>query len=183
MKIKRKLLHACAVCLLLLTAGHSQALAQGEASAASHCAADETLIFVCPVDGQRLLSVCASWEYGPDSGYVQYRSGLADKAESIVPAEKIVPSKAAQSGTWMFSDGGGAYLRFEDSGISYYVYTAIGSWGKNGETTERAGAWVEKDGKVVNDIRCNGPAASELGPEFFEKAGLPEVESEFELPE
>lgn len=42
---------------------------------------------------------------------------------------------------------------------------------------------MEKDGKVVSYIRCKGPAVSELGPEFFEKAGLPEVESAFELPE
>jgi hypothetical protein len=183
MKIKRKTMYAYAVCLLLLAAGPSQALAQKEAAAASHCTVDETIIFACPVDNQRLLSVCVSQEYGPDSGYVQYRSGPAGKAETVVPAEKAVPSRAAQSGTWMFSGGGGAYLRFEEGGISSHVYTAIGRWGDNGETVERAGAWVEKDGKVVSDIRCKGSAVSELGPEFFEKAGLPEVESEFELPE
>ena len=182
MKTKRKIIHLCAICLLFLTVDHSQALAQREA-AASHCAVDETLVFACPVDDQRLLSVCASREYGPDSGYLQYRFGLADKAEIVVPAEKVKPSRAAQSGMWIFSGGGGAYLRFEEGGTSYHVYTAIGRWGNSGKTAERAGAWVEKDGKVLSDIRCKGPATSELGPEFFEKAGLPEVESEFELPE
>jgi hypothetical protein len=135
------------------------------------------------VDGQKLLSVCASKEYGPDSGYLQYRSGPAGKAETVAPVEKIVPSKAAKSGLWMFSGGGGAYLRFEEGGISYHVYTAIGRWGNNGETVERAGALAEKDGKVLSDIRCQGAAVSELGPEFFEKAGLAEVETEFDLPE
>ncbi|MDR1509008.1 MAG: hypothetical protein LBS53_05175 [Synergistaceae bacterium] len=183
MKIKRKIMYACAVCLLVSAAGHSQALAQKGEAVASHCAVDETIIFACPVDDQRLLSVCASREYGPDSGYVQYRSGPADMAETVVPAEKAAPSRAAQSGAWMFSGGGGAYLRFEEGGTSYHVYTAIGRWGNNGGTAERAGALVEKDGKVVSDIRCKGQQVGELGPEFFEKAGLPEAESEFELPE
>ena len=42
---------------------------------------------------------------------------------------------------------------------------------------------MEKDGKTVANILCRGKETSELGPDFFEKAGLPEVENEFDLPE
>jgi hypothetical protein len=153
------------------------------AAPASHCAADEALIFACPVDGQKLLSICASREYGPDLGFLEYRYGPADKPEMTLPAVKTAPAKAARSGLWSFSGGGGAYLRFMNGESAYYVYTAVGKWGEKGETVEKAGVAVEKDGKVSADIRCRAPETSELGPDFFDKAGLSEVENEFDLPD
>ena len=154
----------------------------GAAGPASHCQADETIIFSCPADGKKLISVCASKEYSPNAGHLQYRYGPAGAPELTLPA-KAAPAASARSGLWSFSGGGGAYVQFQDGGTSYYVYTAIGKWGKKGETTEKAGVAVEKDGKVVANILCRGKETSELGPDFFEKAGLPEVENEFDLPE
>ena len=154
----------------------------GAAGPASHCQADETVIFSCPADGKKLISVCASKEYSPNAGHLQYRYGPAGAPELTLPA-KAAPAASARSGLWSFSGGGGAYVQFQDGGTSYYVYTAIGKWGKKGETTEKAGVAVEKDGKVVANILCRGKETSELGPDFFEKAGLPEVENEFDLPE
>ena len=153
------------------------------AAPAGHCAADEALIFTCPVGGQKLLSICASREYGPDLGFLQYRYGPPGKPEMVLPAARTAPAKAAESGRWMFSGGGGAYARFVNGTTAYYVYTAVGKWGKKGEIMEKAGVAVKKDGKVIADIRCRGPETSELGPEFFDKAGLPEVADEFDLPE
>lgn len=154
----------------------------GAAGPASHCQADEAVIFSCPADGKNLISVCASKEYSATAGHLQYRYGPAGAPELSLPA-KAAPAASARSGLWSFSAGGGAYVRFQDGGTSYYVYTAIGQWGPKGETEEKAGAAVEKDGKVVANIPCRGKETSELGPDFFEKAGLPEVEDEFDLPE
>ena len=81
------------------------------------------------------------------------------------------------------SGGGGAYIQFMSGKTAYYVYSAIGKWGKQGKTTEKAGVAVEKDGKIAVNIPCKGKETSELGPEFFEKAGLLEVETDFEVPE
>ena len=149
----------------------------------SVCAADERIIFTCPAAGQKLLSVCASQEYGPDLGFLQYRYGPdAGEPEMTLPAVKTVPAKAAQSGRLMFSGGGGAYLQFRDGGTIYTVYSAIGKWGDAGQTMERAGVTAQKDGRILADIPCQAAAVSEIGPEFFEKAGLPETEDDFDLP-
>ena len=172
---------ACAV-LTVLYAAPLQA-GQANARPASLCVKDEALIFTCPVAGEKLLSVCASREYGPDLGFLQYRYGPADKPEMRVPATAIAPAKAARSGLWSFSGGGGAYIQFINDKTAYYVYTAIGKWGKKGKTVAKAGVAVEKDGKLVSHIRCMAPETSELGPEFFDKAGLSEVENEIDVPE
>lgn len=159
------------------------AAAHGERRPASHCAPDEAVIFTCPVSGQKLLSVCASQQYGPEAGYLQYRYGPAGNAEMTLPASRVAPSRAAQSGLWMFSGGGGAYVRFANGKTAYYVYTAVGNWGDKGETEKKAGVAVEIRGKVAANILCRGPEFSELGPQLFNQMGLPEVETEFDLPE
>ena len=148
----------------------------------SLCAADEGIIFTCPVAGQKLLSVCASQEYGPDLGFLQYRYGPDGEPEMILPAVKTAPAKAAQSGMLMFSGGGGAYLQFRDGVTIYTVYSAIGRWGDAGQTIEREGGTAHKGGRIIADIPCQAAAVSELGPAFFEKAGLPETEDDFDLP-
>ncbi len=169
----------CAVLMLI----HSSPLQVRAAGPASHCRADETIIFTCPTAGQKLVSVCASKEYGADAGHLQYRYGPAGAPELTLPPAETPPAKSAKSGTWMFSGGGGAYIQFMSGKTAYYVYSAIGRWGKQGATMEKAGVAVEKDGKIAVNIPCKGKETSELGPEFFEKAGLLEVETDFEVPE
>ena len=101
----------------------------------------------------------------------------------LLPATETAPARAAKSGRWTFSGGGGAYIQFMNGETAYYVYTAVGKWGKKGKTAERAGVAVEKGGKIISNIRCRAPETSELGPDFFDKAGLPEVENEIDVPE
>ena len=176
--------HLLRLCVLLccMVVFSAPALAAGGLRPASLCAEDEALIFTCPVAGDNLLSVCASQEFGPELGFLQYRYGPEGKSKMFLPTEKTVPAKAVQSGMLMFSGGGGAYLQFSEGTTMHTVYSAIGRWGEGGEGMERSGVVVKSDGKVVSDIRCQKEATSELGPEFFEKAGLSETEDDFELP-
>ena len=166
-------------CMFLFS---TSALAAQEDRPVSLCAEDETVIFTCPVAGKKLISVCASQEFGPELGFLQYRYGPDGKAEMFIPEAKTAPAKAAQSGMLMFSGGGGAFLQFVNNETRYTVYTAIGRWGEGDKAMERSGVTVQKDDKIIADIRCQTEATSELGPEFFEKAGLPESEEDFELP-
>lgn len=46
----------------------------------------------------------------------------------------------------------------------------------------RDGGGVGKNRQRIAGIQCTEPAASEIGPDLFEKAGLPEDEGEFDLP-
>ena len=159
-------------------------LQTGDAQGAvSLCGQDEAVMFTCPVAGNKVLSVCSSKVASTDTGFLQYRYGKAGKTEISLPAAKTAPSKSAQGGTLAFSGGGGAYLRFQNGSTDYYVYTAIGKWGKNGKTATKAGVAVESKGKLKTNIRCTAPETSELGPDMFEKMGVPEDTSDFDLPE
>ncbi len=158
-------------------------MAQESGSAAGLCASDETVLFNCPVSKKKLLSICASKNYGPDTGYMQYRYGPQGKPELVLPAKKTAPARSAKSGTWMFSGGGGAYVRFDNGKTSYYVYTAIGKWGENGAPLSKAGVAVLKNGVQKANILCKAPETSELGPVLFDQMGLPADEEMLELPE
>ena len=69
------------------------------------------------------------------------------------------------------------WLAFHRSPYRYIVYSAIGrGW------HEKAGLAVEKDGRLLTDLRCRGTPISELGPDFFSSAGIPEDETPFDLP-
>ena len=144
----------------------------------SLCAAGETTVFACRT-GPKMVSVCAS----PDA--LQYRFGRpgADALEMTLPAQSLPPAKAATGDTLMFSGGGGAWLRFAHGPVAYTVYTGIGKWGPNGEVRDKAGLAVERQGKLAANLACTGKVTSELGPEWFSRAGIASGGQEFDLPD
>ena len=82
-----------------------------------------------------------------------------------------------RSGTWSFSGGGGAWLRFTYGPTSYIVYTAIGrGWGS------KAGVAVLQNGKLLANLPCHGASDSEIGPDFFSRAGIADDDQAFDLP-
>ena len=142
----------------------------------SHCAKDESTIFNCSV-GKKIASVCASKSISATSGYLQYRFGRKGSPELILPAAKTPPNADIQANTLTFAGGGGAYIRFKRGSYGYVVYTAIGrGWG------EKAGIAVEKDNRLQVKLTCKKPVLSELGPDFFDQAGLLKDQIGFELP-
>lgn len=151
-------------------------LAAQACAADSHCSAQESTVFNCSA-GKKIVSVCASKDLDKTAGYLQYRFGPKGAPEVQAPTAKTHPAASVKSGTLMFSGGGGAYLRIANAGYDYVVYTAIGrGWGS------KEGVAVEKGGKPVTNVKCKGAAQSELGPEFFEKAGLAADDKDFDLP-
>ena len=82
-----------------------------------------------------------------------------------------------RSGTWSFSGGGGAWLRFTRGPTSYIAYTAIGrGWGS------KAGVAVLQNGKLLANLPCHGAPDSEIGPDFFSRAGIADDDQTFDLP-
>jgi hypothetical protein len=55
------------------------------------CALGEDVYFSCPLFGGKVVSVCASGNNDPKSGYVQYRYGLVDNIELTYPIKKSPP--------------------------------------------------------------------------------------------
>jgi hypothetical protein len=116
---------------------------------------------------------------------MQYRYGPAGKPELVFPEMQRHPAGLFTPGTLSFSGGGGAYLRFSKPPYTYTVFSAIGNWGRKGKATVEGVAIAKGEAEFAN-IPCRGDAGSgagELGPDFFERAGLKEPESDFDIPQ
>jgi hypothetical protein len=146
-------------------------------AASSHCSEQEQTVFSCSL-GKKLVSVCASKDISPTSGYLQYRFGKRNAPELVFPtAAESAHRSVMRAQTLMFSGGGGAYLRFINGQYNYIVYTAIGKgWGT------KEGVSVEKEGRLIANLKCRDIPASELGDDFFSKAGIAADQEEFNLP-
>jgi hypothetical protein len=160
----------------------TQAAAAGQESL---CGARESVVFACRV-GPKQVSVCASEDASGVSGYLQYRFGKPDTSAPIelqLPADRPVPRLAARGESTPFSGGGGSWLRFHNGAYAYVVYSGIGRWGPGGETIERQGVQVERDGRAIATLPCSGPLHGEMGPDWFERVGVIAEGEEFHFPE
>jgi hypothetical protein len=151
-------------------------LADAAAAGPSHCAAKEQALFSCST-GRKTVSVCASAALSATKGRLQYRFGRLKAPEFAYPLPEANWRSVTRAGVLTFSGGGGAYLAFANGPYRYVVYTAIGKgWG------EKAGLAVEKNGRRATSLPCKGKEASELGPDLFARAGIPEDSAGFDLP-
>ena len=143
----------------------------------SHCSPQEKVIFSCPTSKSKVVSVCASSELTATSGYMQYRFGrLGTPPEFVYPQTQDHPKSHFQSGTLMYSGGGGAYLEFSNGDYKYVIFTGVGKgW-------EKEGVVVSQSSKQISVLRCQTPATSELGPDLFEKTAIPNATDDFEIP-
>lgn len=141
-------------------------------AAPSLCAPNESVIFTCSV-GAKIASICATPAVSPTQGFVAYRFGRPG-----APDMSFQNRAGTRAGTWTFSGGGGAYLRFNRGAASYVVYSALGrGWGT------KTGVAVLHNGKLIANLRCHpAPATDELGPDFFARAGIADDEKTFDLP-
>lgn len=61
-------------------------------SGITFCKEDEDIYFSCSLSGSKIVSVCASGNTDPGTGYIQYRHGTPGNIEMTYP-EKAVPPK------------------------------------------------------------------------------------------
>lgn len=168
--MKRKSIFYVAVLLFFPLASQAETNSQG------HCQAAEDVVFSCST-GKKFISVCASKNLSATSGYIQYRFGPLQKPELLFPDIGSHPARYATGGTLMYSGGGGAYMRFVNGVHSYIVYSGIGNgW-------EKQGVAVEKNGKLLADVPCKTLSPEGFDAGFFEKAGIVEDVSGFEIPQ
>ncbi len=166
--------------LLLALALPAPALAS---SASTLCTPGETVVFSCST-GTRTVSLCASSDLSAKSGYLQYRFGTRDKLELAYPEKSRPPGNLFTPGTLAFSGGGGAYLQFKKGAYTYTVFSAVGNWSPSGGKATAEGVAVKSGGKEVANLPCRKDVVEgELGPDYFEKAGLGEASSDFDIPD
>lgn len=136
------------------------------AAAHTYCTAQEWDVFSCST-GKKIVSVCGSKDLSANSGALQYRFGTGEIPELVLPEHAEEFHHEVKAGQLAFSGGGAAYLRFSKGPFLYVVYEGSGrGWGS------RAGVAVERNHKLVANLPCVGEPKSELGPDFFDKAGL-----------
>ena len=145
------------------------------ATEAAACPAPSHAVFACSTGTKRVV-VCASSDLSASAGGLQYRFGQRERAELIFPADVAAWRAVTRASTLSFSGGGGAVLAFDKPPYRYAVYTAIGrGWGS------RAGVLVTKNGRKFASLTCRGHVDSDLGPEFFKRAGIEAGANDFEL--
>jgi hypothetical protein len=182
---KVKVLDAKALGANGATQGAQAATTRASDKQSSFCTPMEQVVFSCRT-GAKLVSVCASKDASRTKGYTQYRFGKPDSTEPlemILPEAQILPSKAATGDNVPYAGGGASWLRFSKGAYSYTVYSGIGRWGPKGEIQEKSGLLVERSGKQIANLKCSSQAASELGPDFFEKLKIQGNGQEFDMPD
>lgn len=175
------MLNAAALKLLMAavmaTFSKSARMPTAAPSVPSHCSGQEKVIFSCKTSKTKTVSLCASPVLNATSGYLQYRFGVVgSKPEFVYPETQEHPKDHFQSGTLMYSGGGGAYLEFNNGEYNYVVFTGIGKgW-------EKEGVEVSKAGKQIAVLECHGQWDSEIGPDFFDRAAIPAANDSFDIP-
>jgi hypothetical protein len=173
-----------ALTLLVTMPTHGQAPA-APIERPSFCGPREYVVFTCRT-GARMVSICASDDASPTTGYLHYRFGKPERGELLelkLPVGMVRPPEAATGASAAFSGGGGAWLRFRTGAFAVVAYTGIGKWGPKGEIRTKQGVVVESNGKTVNTMKCTGARGSELGPEWFERVGVTAKGEEFDFPD
>lgn len=158
--------------------------ATATANGNTFCTSQETVVFACDAGGKR-VSVCASRQITPKSGYLQYRFGTPGKPlEITLPEGEVPPTRAAYGAFDGYAGGGASWMRFRKGTYSYVVYGGVGRWGPNGATMEKQGIAVENNGKVIANLKCNRRNEGELGPQWLESTGFKRNDrEEFLIPE
>ena len=145
----------------------------------SFCFVDEAVVFSCSSTKGKTISLCSSLILTETDGYLQYRYGVIGKIpELIFPKRQEHPKKNFLSGTVPYSGGGAAYLKFKRGDYIYTVFTGIGKgW-------EKEGVIVNKSGKQIAHVLCDGPLISELRPVLFDDLELQKdpLQFDFEVP-
>lgn len=163
----------------------AQPAAATQAGQTSFCTGMEQVVFSCRT-GKKMVSVCAARNSTKTTGMLQYRFGTPDSRDPLElmwPEGDAAPAKVAHGENVPFAGGGGAWLRIPKGDHAYVVYTGIGKWGPKGETRTKAGLTVERKGKAIAQLKCNGEPISELGPDWFEKLGITSADKDFDFPD
>jgi hypothetical protein len=115
----------------------------GEDKEVTLCESQEAIYFSCPLPNGKVVSVCASGNKKPSSGYVQYRYGTPEKLELVYPQSKIPPE--GQFYVVNASEGSANLntIKFYIGRYTYFVAQAYTSY-----------LAVLKDGKLVSRKSC-----------------------------
>lgn len=127
------------------------------------CKAEEQLVFGCSL-GEKQVSVCASPNLTLDTGYVQYRFGIADQLEQVYPRPPMPPEDRFFLSTVPYAGGGASALRFRIDDSDYFVFEQTirthFAPGEPHDTEFRAGLTVRNRDGTSSTLLCEDNNAS-----------------------
>jgi hypothetical protein len=135
------------------------------------CTASEKAVFSCPV-GNKTLSICASADLSPTSGYLKYRFGRSlQRVELSYPSEDGHPRRSFS----FFQESGGHWsveqLSFAIADYVYIVFVERSAIESNG-----SGVTIKSQGKKVAHLACDQPRPDPDNLYSLRDLGLPSVE-------
>ena len=152
----------CTLAVLALFSAHG--MAHGHENAPHFlCEADEQLVFGCSL-GERQVSVCASADLGPDTGYVQYRLGTPERLEQVYPVEHLPPRGRFFLSTAPYAGGGASAIRLSIAGSDYFVFEQTTRTnfapGEPHDPEFSAGLVTRREGTAISVTLCEDNDAS-----------------------
>jgi hypothetical protein len=143
------------------------------------CKAEEDTIFACSSAENDSVALCASRDVSPTTGSIQLRVGTEGQPDNVFPGD--APGSPSfrdvdKGATLTFAGGGGAYVRVDMPEASLVLYTAIG------EGFDESGLVIEQNKQVAGHFKCKDNPSSQLGPDFFQKTGMPQGATELDFP-
>jgi len=111
----------------------------------SLCTPAETAIFSCAVGG-KIVSLCGSRDLSATAGSMTYRYGRKGAIELTYPETPAHPREAFTAAVVGMSAGGGDFVRFVRSDVTYTLYALIfrGVGEDDGLVISRAGKTISK---------------------------------------
>jgi hypothetical protein len=131
------------------------ACAKSEADEPSLCQPHEEVYFSCAIGG-KIMSVCASGNISPDSGYVQYRFGRNEKIELEFTSKPYPPRKSFSISDISEGNLRFTHLKFSSGSYHYVVYQGSPS-----------GIYVKKKEKVISNRVCDPGTDQPISPRAF----------------
>ena len=136
----------------------------------SLCHMNEWIVFSCPVKKNKIISVCASNDLTPKSGYMQYRFGTYNQQpDMIYPLRLVQPHDYFEYFTKSEGNDGIEALGFHVKAYKYsvYIHSSDSVHGYDG-----GGVIVRHYGKRISVMRCLNDRyyvspASSVGPSKY----------------
>lgn len=131
------------------------------------------MVFSCST-GSKLVSLCEAGSPAGSEPRLSYRYGRPGDPPDLSYQSETGKGSGFQAETVPLSGGGGAWIEFTRYRHRYVVF----SFWIRGEG-EVSGVAVERSGRRLTTLSCQGPAVSRLGPDYFSSAGLPAARLDF----
>lgn len=96
-----------------------------ERSNVTLCPSGEEVYFSCPLENNKIVSICGKGNHSPGEGYVQYRYGLPGHEELIYPTGKTPPAGIFQQVDASEGSVKQNLIKFKVDGYTYAVNQAF----------------------------------------------------------